>query len=295
MILLDSDRQLDVASVRRLAVDILRKDGIEMAELDARLLIGHALALDHAGLAAAQSRILSGDETGRIAALITRRLQREPVARIVGQKEFWGLPLFLSPETLVPRPETEIVVEAALAAINSSDRRRERLRMADLGTGSGALLLALLTELPTAFGIATDLSVAALTTAHDNALRLGLAERCAFVACQFGDALNGGFDLVVSNPPCIATAGIAMLPPEVRDHDPHVALDGGHDGLDSYRRIAAGTARLLRPGGWLVIEIGAGQADRVASIMRAAGLIGDSPARPDLAGIDRALTFRLSP
>jgi release factor glutamine methyltransferase len=293
MTLLDSGRQHDVGAVRRLAADLLRKDGIESAELDARLLIGHALALDHAGLAAAQLRILSGDEIGRIAALITRRLHREPVARIVGQKEFWGLPLRLSPETLVPRPETEIVVEAALTALRASDSRRKSLRVVDLGTGSGALLLALLSELPTAFGIATDLSVAALATAHDNALHLGLAGRCAFVACQFGDALTGGFDLVVSNPPYVATAGIASLPAEVRDHDPHLALDGGRDGLDAYRRIAADAARLLPPDGWLVLEIGAGQANMVAAIMRAAGMVNDSPPRPDLAGIDRALTFRL--
>ena len=293
MTLLDGGRQYDVGAVRRLAADLLRKDGIESAELDARLLIGHALGLDHAGLAAAQSRILSGDEIGRIAEFITRRLHREPVARIVGQKEFWGLPFRLSPETLVPRPETETVVEAALAALGSSDSHRKNLRIVDLGTGSGAVLLALLSDLPAAFGVATDVSIAALTTAHDNAMRLGLAERCAFVACQFGEALTDGFDLVVSNPPYVASAGIALLPAEVRDHDPHLALDGGRDGLDAYRRIANDAARLLRSNGRLVLEIGAGQAHMVAATMRVAGLVNDSPPCPDLAGIDRALTFRL--
>lgn len=296
MIAFDPGRNPDVASARRMIADLLRKDGIESAALDARLLVGHALGLDHAGLSAAQSRALSGAEIEAIAASVTRRLGREPIARILGQKEFWGLPLRVSAETLVPRPETETVVEAALAAIDRSSPhwRNDALRVADLGTGTGALLLALLTEMPSALGIGTDLSLAALATAHGNAADLDLAERCVFVACHFGAALDGGFDLVVSNPPYVATADMAGLSPEVQ-HDPRLALDGGPDGLDAYRTIAADAERLVGPSGRMVVEIGAGQAGAVAAIMEKKGLASDAPPRPDLAGIARALTFRRIP
>jgi release factor glutamine methyltransferase len=158
-----------------------------------------------------------------LAALATRRLERKPVARILGVKEFWGLPLRLNDATLVPRPETETVVEAALAAIDSTGSRDRALRIADLGTGSGALLIALLTELPNAAGIGTDVSRDALAAARGNAGRLGVAARTEFAICDFGAALTGGFDLVVSNPPYIASADIGTLSPEVR-HDPRSAL-----------------------------------------------------------------------
>lgn len=297
MIAFDPGRNPDVLSARRMIADLLRKDGVESAELDARILVGHVLGLDHARLSAAQSRVLTGTEIEAIAALVTRRLDREPVARILGQKEFWGLPLHLSADTLVPRPETEIVVEAALAAIEriSPQARRQALHVADLGTGSGAILLALLTEMPSAFAIGTDLSLAALATARGNAILLDLAARCAFVASHYGAALNGCFDLAVSNPPYIATADISGLPPEVRRHDPRLALDGGTDGLDAYRAIAGDAKRLVRPGGLLVVEVGAGQAGPVTAILEKAGLASAASPRPDLAGIARAVTFQRKP
>jgi len=179
--------------------------------------------------------------------------------------------LRISEATLVPRPETETVVEAALAAIDSGGPRNRPLRIADLGTGSGALLVALLTELPNADGVGTDISVDALTTARDNARRLELDRRAHFVACDFGAALSGPFDLVVSNPPYVVSSDIADLAPEVR-RDPRRALDGGADGLDCYRTIAGQVARLLKPGGDLVVELGFGQEAPVSAMFRAAGL-----------------------
>jgi release factor glutamine methyltransferase len=203
-------------------------------------------------------------------------------------KEFWGLPLRITTATLVPRPETETVVEAALAAIDAAGPRARALRIADLGTGSGALLLALLSELPYAIGVGTDVSLAALAIAHDNAERFGLLPRAQFVVCDFGAALAGGFDLVVVNPPYIASGDIAALPPEVR-HDPRLALDGGTDGLACYRAIATDARRLIAPAGHLVVELGIGQEAAVGALLRSEGLIA-LPARCDLSGMPRALT-----
>jgi release factor glutamine methyltransferase len=276
-----------VDAARRELASAFRAAGIETPELDARILIGHALGLDHAGLASAALRYVSADEDNIIHALARRRLNHEPVARIVGQKEFWSLPLRLNESTLVPRPETETVVEAALAVIDASRLRAKALRIADLGTGSGALALALLSELPDAFAVGTDLSVGALVAARDNAQRLGLS-RAAFVACNMADALCGPFNLVVSNPPYIASDEIASLAREVRDFDPRLALDGGRDGLDGYREIAVTAQKILAPGGYLVVEIGIGQAEPVTALFAAAGLAPLQP-RADLNGVPRAL------
>jgi release factor glutamine methyltransferase len=276
-----------VAAARRELAIAFRAGGIETPDLDARILIGHMLGLDHAGLVAADRRLLTIGEESAIAALGQRRLNHEPAARILGQKEFWSLPLRLNEATLVPRPETETVVEAALAAIDSSGSRTDKLRIADLGTGSGALALALLSELPNAFAVGTDLSFGALTSARDNAQRLGFL-RAAFVACTMADALRGPFDVVVSNPPYIASDEIAALAPEVRNFDPRLALDGGRDGLDGYREIAATIQRILAPGGYLVVELGIRQAEPAAALFAAAGLA-PLPPRADLSGVPRAL------
>jgi release factor glutamine methyltransferase len=277
-----------VAQARRTLAAAFRAAGLATPDLDARVLVGHALSLDHAALAAQAERTLADHEADDLSALASRRLAREPVARIVGIKEFWGLPFAVNAATLVPRPETETVVEAALAALAAQGTRARRLTIADLGTGSGALLLALLHELPNAIGVGTDVSVPALTTARANAARLALDARARFVACDFGAALASGFDLIVANPPYIASGDIAVLPPEVR-HDPRIALDGGIDGLDCYRTIAGEARRLLKPGAHLVVELGAGQDAFVAALLTAATLA-PSSARSDLAGTARALT-----
>jgi release factor glutamine methyltransferase len=277
--------QQSVAETRRALAANFRDAGIETADLDARILIGHALGLDHAALAADSARIMNPAELNVIEALAQRRLNREPVARIVGQKEFWSLPLRLNSATLVPRPETETVVEATLAAIDARGSRA--LRIADLGTGSGALALALQSELPGAFVVGTDLSTEALVMARDNARALGL-DRATFVACDMADALRGPFDVIVSNPPYIASGDIAGLDPEVRAYDPRLALDGGLDGLDAYRAIATEVPALLAPHGVLVVELGIGQMEPVAALFAAAGLA-PLPPRSDLSGVPRAL------
>lgn len=279
-----------VGAVRREWAKRFRTRGIESAELDARILVGCALRLDRAALAGAESRRLDRDEEAAIAALAQRRLAREPVARIVGWKEFWSLLLLVDASTLVPRPETETVVEAALAAIDAVGPRARPLRIADLGTGSGAILLALLSELPNASGVGTDVSIATLSAARKNARRLGL-ERAQFLACDITAALRGPFDVIVSNPPYIASHEIAALAPEVRDYDPRNALDGGTDGLDFYRSLAAAAPALLAPGGALIVELGAGQSQAVAALFAAGGLV-MLPPHADLSGIPRALVAK---
>jgi release factor glutamine methyltransferase len=281
---------LTIGSARRALTAKLRAGGIESAELDARILIGHALGLDHAALAAAATRRIGAAGEDAIAGLARRRLAHEPTARILGRKEFWSLPLRIDAATLVPRPETETVVEAALAAIAARGERSNPLQIADLGTGCGALLLALLSELPHAFGIGSDTSIAALRVARDNAQQLRLA-RAVFVACDMATALRGPFDIIVSNPPYIASGDIAALAAEVRDFEPRQALDGGTDGLDCYRRITATAPALLACDGVLVVELGIGQAEPVAALFAAAGLA-LSPPRPDLNGVPRALLAR---
>jgi release factor glutamine methyltransferase len=276
-----------VEAARRALAAAFRDAGLDTPELDARIFAGHALGLDHGALVAAAARAIDDAQARALSELARRRLAREPVARIVGRKEFWGLPLRISDATLVPRPETETVVEAALAAIDAGGSRRRTLRIADLGTGSGALLLALLSELPDARGVGTDVSIGALATARGNANELGLLARAHIVAGDFGAALAGGFDLVVSNPPYVASDDIAALAPEVRC-DPRRALDGGIDGLDAYRAIAREAKRLIAPDGHLVVELGHGQAAAVTTLFTAAGLA-LSALHPDLSGVPRAL------
>lgn len=277
-----------IAQARRALAERFRSHGLDTPDLDARLLVGHALGLDHCALTMEFARILTCAEIETLGAAMARRLAHEPIARILGTKEFWSLPLAITPDVLVPRPETETVVEAALAA---TDLARAR-RIADLGTGSGAILLALLCEVPGAFGVGTDRGLRALAVARANAEALGLGERTGFVACDFGTALVGGWDLVVSNPPYVPTEDIATLAPEVRKFDPRPALDGGRDGLAAYRAIAADATRLLAPRGWLVVEIGFGQAEAVATILARSGLAVTGEPRRDLAGRPRVVVAR---
>jgi release factor glutamine methyltransferase len=284
-----------VENARRALTARFKSGGIDSAELDARILVGAVLGLDLTGTIAAAKQILSADEAARLEDFARRRFAGEPVARILGRKEFWGLPLRLSPATLVPRPDTETLVEAAMEMLRAQSSTGPPLRIADLGTGSGAILLALLSELPSAFGVGTDISEAALQTARDNARQLGLASRAAFVACDYAAALSGRFDLVVSNPPYIRSADIASLGVEVREHDPRRALDGGTDGLDAYRLIAPEAARLLKPGGALVMEVGHDQSYEVEGLISAAGLMPADAPKTDLAGIRRAVLGRKLP
>jgi len=257
-----------VETARRTLTARFRTNAIDSAELDARILVGAALGLDLTGLITAATRTLTAAEAARLEDLACRRLTGEPVARILGAKEFWGLPLRLSAATLVPRPDTETVVELALEMLRAGPAPDRPLRIADIGTGSGAILLALLSALPDAYGIGTDISAA---------------------------ALSGSFDLIVSNPPYIRSAEIIHLATEVRDHDPLGALDGGSDGLDAYRALVPQAARLLGPGGVLVVEVGHDQSAEVERFMMAAGLMLERPPKADLSGTARAVGGRKLP
>jgi release factor glutamine methyltransferase len=285
----DSFAGQTVEAARRALTARFRANEIDSAELDARILVGAVLDLDLTGLIAAANQALASDESKRLDDLARRRLAGEPVARLLGYKEFWGLRLKLSAATLVPRPDTETVVELALEILRARPHQEKPWRIADIGTGSGAILLALLSELPGACGFGTDISAAALRTAHANAIHLGLTDRADFIACEYAAALTGPFDLIVSNPPYIRSAEIGELAAEVRDHDPHQALDGGTDGLDAYRALIPQAARLLAPGGALVVEAGHGQSGDVQDLMTSEGLTVKGPAKADLAGIHRAV------
>jgi release factor glutamine methyltransferase len=283
-----------VETARRALATRFAASGIDSAELDARLLVGAVLGLDLTGLITSRARPLTAAEAAQLDHHARRRIDGEPVARILGVKEFWGLPLKLSEATLVPRPDTETVVEQALETMRGSSAARP-IRIIDIGTGSGAILLALLSELTNAFGVGTDISPAALATARQNARDLGLVGRAAFVACDYAAALSGPFDLIVSNPPYVRSSDIPNLARDVRDHDPLAALDGGRDGLDAYRALVPQAARLLKQGGALVVESGLGQAHEIKGLMTQAGMKVTGPPKADMAGIPRAVTAQKMP
>jgi release factor glutamine methyltransferase len=251
----------------------------------ARRMLAAALGRSQAELFAHPEGALGTAQEERIAAMLGRMIAHEPLSRIVGRREFWGLEFMLSADTLDPRPDSETVVEAVLARLSD---RTGAYRFLDLGTGTGCLLLALLSEFPRASGVGIDIAAGAARAALHNAERLGLGGRAQFVVGDWALAVAGGFDAVVANPPYIPTPAIAGLAPEVRDHDAHRALDGGADGLHAYHAIAVDLPRLLLPGGLFAAEIGWGQADAVAAILIQNGLAIDGFA-PDLAGILRCV------
>jgi release factor glutamine methyltransferase len=254
-------------AVRSLAITF-RDAGLETPDLDARRLVLDGLSLDSATLLREPDRRLDSREQQRIREACTRRLAREPVSRILGKRAFYGLDLEISPATLDPRPDTETLVDGVLRLI--SDGRApggEAPHILDIGTGSGAILVAVLSRLPKATGLGTDISAEALAVARRNASRHGLARRAGFQKTSWADGIKGPFDLVISNPPYISTEKLSGLEPEVAHFDPRGALDGGADGLSAYRAIAGSLPRILAPGGWVAVEVGVGQSDAVASIL----------------------------
>jgi release factor glutamine methyltransferase len=260
--------------------------GLETAELDARLILCAALAIDHVSLVR-DPDLRIGASAAALAALCARRLEREPVSHILGRREFWGLEFEVNRAVLDPRPETETLIEAALDLMR--ERRQETLRLLDLGTGSGAILVALLSVFPNATGLGVEISAAAAATAKANLARLGLDKR-GFVTCgDWAAALRGPFDLVVANPPYIERRRIADLAAEVRAYEPHIALDGGEDGLAAYRVLAPAVAGLLAPKACVAFECGAGQSHAVIALLESAGLV-CLGARRDLAGRERIVT-----
>jgi release factor glutamine methyltransferase len=267
---------------------VLAQAGFDEARRRARRLVAAALDLSPVQTLARSDRPITGAERERVAAVLRRAQAREPLSRIVGAREFWGLEFVLSAATLDPRPETETAVEAVLSRL---PERGRAYRFLDLGTGTGCLLLALLSEYPAATGLGIDRAPGAVETAAGNAARLGLGARAAFRLGDWGRGVGGLFDAIVTNPPYIASGDIPGLPPEVRDHDPPLALDGGPEGLDAYRAIAADAPRLLAADGLLACEIGAGQGEAVTGIISAAGLVVETIV-PDLARIPRCVVAR---
>lgn len=275
------------------AVRVLRAENCTMTpELDVKLLAGHVLGIDNLQLMLQHKRQLTAEERQAIAAFVERRMRSESVARIIGRRDFWGLTFALGPDVLEPRPDSETVIEAALALFHD---RRQALRILDLGTGSGCLLLALLSELPYATGIGIDAALAAVTQASYNAALNRLSDRAQFLQADwtkhesFWPAVGAdGYDLVIANPPYIREADIPKLMPEVRAYDPLKALQGGIDGLDAYRAIAPLLPRLLKPQGYAVFETGQGQARDVERLLQTSGLKPTDTKR-DLAGIERCV------
>ncbi|WP_088348458.1 MULTISPECIES: peptide chain release factor N(5)-glutamine methyltransferase [Rhodomicrobium] len=272
-----------------------RDAGLPTPELDARLLVFDAAGLTPEAYILRPDHPLTPAEAETIAAYRDRRLAHEPVSRIVGYREFWGRRFKIGPDVLDPRPETETLVEAALDLLRAEGRLGEPLRILDLGTGSGCILLTLLAELPQAWGVGADLSAGALAIAAENARALGLADRCAFVRADWCGTFRGPFALLVTNPPYIRSTDIAALDPGVHRYDPFGALDGGADGLGAYRSIAGNCLTAAAPGSWILVEAGQGQAAEILSLFQEAGEAsypGDWQILPDLAGIERVVAIK---
>lgn len=264
--------------------------GIDNVRFEARLLLSHATGLTIEQLIARGPDAAPAAAAATLRELTARRVRREPMAYILGEREFWGLPFKVSPAVLVPRPDSETVIETVLDLL--PDRSR-KLRILDLGLGSGCLLLTLLREYPQATGVGIDASEAALAVAQANAEALGVAPRARLATgdwrqAGWTDRLEGPFDLLVSNPPYIESVAVEGLMPEVARHEPRLALDGGADGLAAYRIIAVALPALVVPGGWAIVEVGEGQAPEIASLFAAEGLV-PRPSRKDLGGIERVV------
>ncbi len=282
---LSANRDMTSTTVARAIRDgAARLDGIaDNPRLEARILLAFTLGLTREDLIRDPDRLI---DSVAYEALLTRRIAREPLALIVGHREFWSLDFRVSTATLIPRPDSETLIEAALASFANRPPPR---RILDLGTGTGCLLLALLTEFPAAFGIGLDLSPAAAALAKANAATLGLTGRSAFIAGDWTNALCGHFDLIISNPPYIPAGDIDTLMPEVADHEPRTALDGGRDGYDAYRVIIPLLSRHLEPTGAAILELGVGQAHHVDDLAGDAGF--ETSLWLDLASISRAIVL----
>ncbi|MGC2855351.1 peptide chain release factor N(5)-glutamine methyltransferase [Novispirillum sp. DQ9] len=273
--------------------------GIDTSRLDARMLVAHVLDIRPQDILLRSDTALTADQAEALELLARRREAREPVSRILGRRGFWSFDLSVGPDTLDPRPDTESVVEAVLAGMPD---RAAPLRILDLGTGTGCILLALLAEYPRATGIGLDIAPGAVATATSNAAALGLADRARFVVGDWADdwgdgleasGLDGLFDVVVSNPPYIPDGDIAGLEPEVREHDPWRALAGGDDGLTAYRLLAPLVAPRVSPGGMVAFEVGIGQAADVSALLAAAGfdMVWN---QGDLGGVERCICARVA-
>ena len=291
-----------VGTVLRELTSRFKAAGLDTPGLDARLLLEAATGWPRESIVSAPERTLSPAQLASLSDFAIRRISHEPVSRILGRRQFWSLEFEVTPDTLDPRPDSETLIEAALDIVRQNAGQAGWLcgqpRILDIGTGTGCLLLTLLSELPHAIGTGTDISPAALAVARRNAGHLGLTTRATWVQANLVvDAIDGPFDLVVSNPPYIPSRDIARLAPEVRQFDPRLALDGGPDGLTAYRALIPGLRRIA-PGCWAVLEFGAGQETAIIDLIRATE--GDAVADAarlshDLSGRPRCVAWRPQP
>ena len=260
---------------------------VDTPVLDARMLVEAGAGVSRLDIVTDPRRVMSGAQIVAVEALAARRIAREPISHILGRKGFWTLEFAVTPDVLTPRPDTELLVETALEFLPPG----KPALVLDIGVGSGAILLSVLSERPDVVGVGVDVSEAALAVARANADALGLSARVEWRNASWGEGLEGGFDLILSNPPYIASHEIEGLAPEVSRHEPRLALDGGADGLDAYRALLPRVRALLAPGGRFALEVGRGQAEAVWALIDAAGLA-PIDARADLGGVNRVVTGR---
>jgi len=284
---------LTIAAARRWGLATLNGAGIDSAGLDVRRLLAAVLELPEAQILARPEHHLSPERAQMFAAFIERRRGREPVSRILGARAFYGRSFAVSPATLDPRPESETLIETTLDVVRREGWSSLPLRILDVGTGTGCLILTLLSELPRATGLGTDLSEAALEVARDNAAALGLSQRVGWRASDLLENVAEQFHIVISNPPYLREAELAAVDPEVSRFDPHLALNGGEDGLEIFRRLSKGIGKVVR-NGWVVLEVGHDQADSVAEMIRplTSGRRGDVTFTWDVAGRRRCVAVR---
>jgi release factor glutamine methyltransferase len=276
-----------ILKVLQWTADYLSQKGVENGRRDAELLLCATLDLDRVGLYLNYDRPLTPSELAAFRERVGRRARREPLQHILGRTEFWSLPFFVTPAVLIPRGDTEVLVEEALKRVAS------HCSILDVGTGSGAIAISLAHELSAAAVTAVDISAEALAVAAENARENGVEGHVRFLQADLGTLPGGPYDLIVANPPYIPAEELAELMPEVRDFEPHLALNGGGDGLDCYRRLLPSAAGCLKSDGWLLLEVGCGQAPQVLELLRDNGFAERFAAR-DLAGIERVVGGRLT-
>lgn len=277
--------EISIADALADGIAALKEAGVDSANLDARLLLARVLGVGREYLTMHSESTLSDIELSAYETMIERRAAREPMAQILGEREFWSMNFRVTADTLTPRPDSETLIEAILEYV---PRRDARLMVADFGTGTGCLLLSLLSEFPNAHGLGVDISEAALDVAQKNAQSLGLSERAHFYHANWGEGVMGRYDVIVSNPPYIAEADMAALAPEVAEFEPRSALVGGEDGLVAYRDLMPHIKRLLAPHGLAALEFGKGQHEQVLAIALEHGLRA-LEFQSDLAGIIRCV------
>ncbi len=292
-VLIMSEAERTISGALKWATRLLKERGIEIPRVNAGLLLRKALKIDHVQAYLYSDRVLTQPQFNSYKSLINKRIKGEPIQYILGSREFWSLDIRVTPEVLIPRPETELLVEETLKLFR--DERRLTLRFMEVGTGSGAIAIALAQELGGCFILAEDISWRAILVAKENARIQGVSGNIRFLAGDLFPPLKEGrsyFDLILSNPPYVPTSKIGTLPREIAEFEPRIALDGGPDGLQLFRRIVMESGLFLKEGGWLMLEFGEGQGEAVAEMIRNTGFFASPSIIKDHSGVDRVIRAR---